>query len=98
MIQLVKKEFNGVEVSFKGTEEVNLTDLWRAAGSPENKNPYEWERKEGFRNNSGISKKIKYARETYFEIIAGKGRRNLGTANHRCQLCWIFIPGFTVMD
>jgi hypothetical protein len=42
----VKKEFNGVIVAFHGKEEVCLTDLWRAAGSPENKDPKYWLRTE----------------------------------------------------
>jgi hypothetical protein len=43
---LIKMEFNGVMVAFRGSEEVSLTDLWRAAGSPENKDPYYWLRTE----------------------------------------------------
>lgn len=41
---LIRMEFNGVLVTFKGKEEVNLTDLWRAIGSPENKEPRQWVR------------------------------------------------------
>jgi hypothetical protein len=43
---IVKMDYNGVSVAFEGKEKVSLTDLWRAAGSPENKEPYEWLRTE----------------------------------------------------
>jgi hypothetical protein len=39
---IVKMDFNGISVAFEGKERVNLTDLWRAAGSPENKRPNDW--------------------------------------------------------
>jgi hypothetical protein len=44
MNSITKKEFNGIEVAFKGTEEVNLTDLWKAVGSPDYKDPEHWTR------------------------------------------------------
>lgn len=43
---VIKVDFNGVSVAFQGTEEVCLTDLWKAAGSPENKDPTQWIRSE----------------------------------------------------
>ena len=36
---IIKVDYNGVSVAFEGKEMVNLTDLWRAAGSPELKDP-----------------------------------------------------------
>lgn len=42
MSNLVKHDFNGVEVAFKGKEMINLTDLWKASGSPNNQDPAQW--------------------------------------------------------
>ena len=39
---IIKVDYNGVSVAFEGKEMVNLTDLWRAAGSPELKDPNRW--------------------------------------------------------
>ena len=47
MNDLVKKEFKGVEIAFQGKEEICLTDLWKASGSKENREPRQWRRKEG---------------------------------------------------
>jgi len=41
---IVKMDYNGVSVAFEGKKEVCLTDLWRAAGSPEHKDPEHWTR------------------------------------------------------
>ncbi|MFG1429171.1 KilA-N domain-containing protein [Roseixanthobacter glucoisosaccharinicivorans] len=38
--------FNGVEIRDR-SEMLSLTDMWKAAGSPEHKRPAEWARKEG---------------------------------------------------
>ena len=38
--------YNGTEVRAVG-ERLNLTDMWKAAGSPENREPFNWSRKEG---------------------------------------------------
>jgi hypothetical protein len=46
MGELIRVEFNGIEVAFKGMDQVSLTDLWRAAGSPSNKEPAQWLRTE----------------------------------------------------
>jgi hypothetical protein len=47
MGNIIKREFNGFEISFIGKEEVSLTDLWKASGSIENKDPRQWQRKSG---------------------------------------------------
>lgn len=38
--------YNGVEIRDQ-SEMLSLTDMWKAAGSPENREPYNWARKEG---------------------------------------------------
>lgn len=38
--------YNGVSIRDRG-ETVNLTDMWKAAGEPENRRPAEWARREG---------------------------------------------------
>lgn len=42
---IIKVDYNGIEVAFQ-KDEVCLTDLWRAAGCPENKDPRQWLRTE----------------------------------------------------
>jgi hypothetical protein len=42
MGELIRVEFNGIEVAFKGMDQVNLTDMWRAAGSNPDKRPNDW--------------------------------------------------------
>lgn len=39
-------EYNGAAIRIDD-DKLNLTDMWRAAGSPENREPYNWARKEG---------------------------------------------------
>jgi len=46
-LQLIKRDFNGVEVAFQGTEMISLTDLWIASDKDENRAPKYWRRKEG---------------------------------------------------
>lgn len=35
-------KFNGVSIAFQGNDKINLTDLWRAAESDEDKRPNDW--------------------------------------------------------
>lgn len=44
MSDITKRDFNGIAIAFEGKEKVSLTDLWKAAGSPENKQPTQWVR------------------------------------------------------
>lgn len=39
--------YNGHRIAFDDDRFVNLTDMWRAAGSPENKDPAQWRRYDG---------------------------------------------------
>ena len=39
--------YQGVEVTFDEKKLINLTQMWRAAGSPESKDPREWRRRKG---------------------------------------------------
>jgi post-segregation antitoxin (ccd killing protein) len=45
---LIKRDFQGVTVTFQGKEGVSLTDLWIASGKDENKAPKYWRRNEGY--------------------------------------------------
>lgn len=42
MNQIIKKEFNGVEIAFHGKKEINLTDLWKASGASKENRPSDW--------------------------------------------------------
>ncbi|MBT9167752.1 MAG: hypothetical protein DDT19_01092 [Syntrophomonadaceae bacterium] len=47
MSNLVKYDFQGVEIAFQGKDQINLTDLWRAVKGTRFNKPHEWSRKEG---------------------------------------------------
>ena len=42
MSNIIKREFHGIQIAFEGKEQVSLTDLWKAAGSPANQEPWRW--------------------------------------------------------
>jgi len=73
MDNLVKKEFNGVEIAFHGKKEVNLTNLWKAVGGTESKDPHNWIRFEGkeFINAVAVSQNRSVAQ--VIKTARGKG-------------------------
>jgi hypothetical protein len=50
-----------------------LTDLWRAAGSPENKAPFEWSRKEGSDFIEFVKKNLNTADGRIYQADRGRG-------------------------
>lgn len=64
------------EVITSKEEMLSLTDMWRAAGSPENQEPFNWERKEGasFIEAVAIAQNLPDS-----QVIAKKRGRNGGT-------------------
>jgi hypothetical protein len=83
MGNIIKFEFNGVQVSFEGKEKISLTDLWKAAGSPDNKQPAQWIRwpqtKEFI---DTLARKLNVS-PTHNDIIQTKrGGKNSGTWSH----------------
>jgi hypothetical protein len=44
---IIKRDFHGIQIAFEGKEQVSLTDLWKAAGSPASQDVEHW-----FRNDS----------------------------------------------
>jgi hypothetical protein len=71
-------DYNGVQIRDKG-EMLSLTDMWKAAGSPENREPYNWSRKEGrtFIEATSIAHNL-----TVRQVITKKQGRNGGTMAH----------------
>lgn len=71
---LIKMEFNGVMVAFEGKERVNLTDLWRAAGSPENKEPRQWVRlPQSIEFIEAVCKNLNVEKSHVLKSVSGKG-------------------------
>lgn len=42
MSNIIKHQFNGMDISFEGKEKVSLTDMWKASGSVETQHPKFW--------------------------------------------------------
>jgi hypothetical protein len=71
---LIKMEFNGVMVAFHGKDEVNLTDLWRAIGSPENKEPRQWVRlPQSIEFIEAVCRKLNVEKSHVLKSSSGKG-------------------------
>lgn len=70
--------YNGAEIRTIG-ERLNLTDMWKAAGSPENREPFNWARFEGapFIEAVALSQNLSVA-----QVISTKRGKNGGTEAH----------------
>ena len=79
MSNIVKRDFKGISVAFEGKEKVSLTDLWKAADSPDNKNPNEWIRYAGAEFIEELSKKLNTG---ITHIITSKRGKGGGTWAH----------------
>jgi hypothetical protein len=56
---------------------VNLTDLWRRFGAIDNKNPYEWSRKEGRNFLEAICRELNAPRSRIYRSQRGRGGSSL---------------------
>lgn len=72
-------QYNGIDIS-ADTEEgfLSLTDLWRSAGSPANKNPGQWKRKEGKSFIAAVARKLNVPAGHIMKSTRGKGGATLG--------------------
>lgn len=70
--------YGGVSIREKG-EMLSLTDMWRAAGSPNNREPFNWARKEGaaFIEAVSIAQNLPDS-----QVLKSKQGRNGGTFAH----------------
>jgi len=85
-LQLIKRDFNGVEVAFQGTEMISLTDLWIASGKDENKAPKYWRRKEG---QAFIKALVETLNVTEDHLLKSTRGKNGGTWAHwQIALLW----------
>ena len=57
---------------FKDNELVNLTNAWKAAGRPENKEPKQWKRKSGREFIETLTKKLKVPSEHLWNSVPGR--------------------------
>ena len=71
--------FNGNQITIRA-ERISLTDMWRAAGSPENREPFNWARFEGRRFIEAAQEFLNLS-ETQV-LISKPGRRGGGTWAH----------------
>lgn len=71
-------EYNGAAIRIDD-DKLNLTDMWRAAGSPENREPYNWARKEGTAFIEAVSLNLNLPDSQVLTSTRGK---NGGTTAH----------------
>lgn len=70
--------YNGHLINDRG-DDLNLTDMWKAAGSPQNKEPFNWERKEG----KGFIEAVSFTHNlTAGQVIRKKAGKGGGTWAH----------------
>lgn len=82
---ITKLSRNGFEVEFSKTELVNLTNLWRMAGSPNAQTPARWKRlPESKKLVAQISKEYKVQKLHLIQSKSGKGGETL--AHHKIAL------------
>lgn len=90
-------EYNGSTVRVREQDQwINLTDLWKAAGSPKNKNPYEWLRLpdtvsliEQLNLNTGLSRIYRTSSERKFQNATSnciyETRKGRGGGTYACR-------------
>lgn len=79
MTNLSAFEYNGVDVAINvSNEQMSLTDLWKAAGSPANKDPRQWKRKEGKAFIKAVAKKLNVPEGHIIVSTRGKGGSTFG--------------------
>ncbi|HEY9643509.1 MAG TPA: KilA-N domain-containing protein [Coleofasciculaceae cyanobacterium] len=79
MTKLSAFEYNGVDVAINvSNEQMSLTDLWKAAGSPANKDPRQWKRKEGKAFIKAVAKKLNVPEGHIIVSTRGKGGSTFG--------------------
>jgi KilA-N domain len=84
---IVTLQRNGFAVEFSKTELTSLTQLWRMAGSPENKNPSQWKRlPEAQRLTRQITKELNKGRSHIKVWDTGKGRGSETRAHHKLAI------------
>lgn len=66
-------EFQGVEVLRDSEGLVSLTDMWRAQGSPEHRDPYQWTRKAGKEFIASLEAAHKGPKKPFMKTRRGKG-------------------------
>ena len=65
--------FNGTDVMFDDARLVNLTAMWKAAGSEENKSPYRWKRFEGAKFIKHMTSVLNGSKSPIMKAERGKG-------------------------
>lgn len=75
---LVTLDYNGSVIRIDD-EKLNLTDMWRAAGGPENREPYNWARFEGAAFIEAVAMNLNLS-ET--QVLISKRGKNGGTSAH----------------
>jgi hypothetical protein len=80
MSDIIKREYNGIAIAFEGKEKISLTDMWKAAGSPPNQEPWRWLETEQAKNFiPAVIKKYNLAKNEVIKTTRGK---NGGTWGH----------------
>lgn len=80
MSNIIKRDFHGIQIAFEGNEKASMTDLWKAAGSPSNQEPWRWLETEQAKNFiPAVEQKYNLAKN---EVIKTKKGKSGGTWGH----------------
>jgi len=80
MSNIIKRDYNGIQIAFEGKEKISLTDLWKAAGSERTSAPNFWiEQEENQRFIGTIAKSLNATLDCIIKTKRGKGG---GTWSH----------------
>lgn len=65
--------YGGIDFSFDDRGFINLTEMWRANGSPANQSPYEWRRTAGKEFIDGLAVSLNTEKSRVMQVGRGKG-------------------------
>jgi hypothetical protein len=72
MSDIIKREYNGMAIAFEGKEKISLTDMWKAAGGQDNKNPVEWIRYAGAEFVAELAKSLNTGKSHIIKTTRGR--------------------------
>lgn len=76
MSNIIKRDFHGIQIAFEGKEKASLTDMWKAAGSPANQEPWRWAETEQAKNFiPAVMQKYNLAKNEVMKTTRGGGRQ-----------------------
>ena len=77
---MITLEFNGTTIGVKENEMINMTNLWKSVGSPENREPWNWSRFEGKEFIEAVTKELNLS---ITQVLTSTRGRTGGTYAHK---------------